>query len=106
MTSDHPDRIDELRAIIDDVDRRLVALLAERTRTVRSLTEFKHDEETVRSPARVEAVVAKVRTLADEHGMPPGIAEATYRTLISELTALQLDRLAQRQRAAVSRTHL
>jgi isochorismate pyruvate lyase len=64
---------------------------------VRELTEFKRDEETVRSPGRVEQVVAKVRGLAEEQGMPPAIAEATYRTLIAELTRMQLERLAERR---------
>ncbi|WP_030218362.1 chorismate mutase [Streptomyces sp. NRRL WC-3626] len=91
------DRIGELRLSIDALDRDIVALLAERTAVVRELTEFKRDEQTVRSPGRVEEVIARVRDLADAHGMPPGIAEAVYRTLIEELTALQLERLAERR---------
>ncbi|MGW0547276.1 chorismate mutase [Streptomyces sp. Wb2n-11] len=93
-------RIEELRGSIDGLDRQIVALLAARTRVVRELTEYKRDEETVRSPGRVDQVIAKVRRLAEEQGMPPGIAEATYRTLIAELTELQLDRLAERRAAA------
>ncbi|KUL52930.1 chorismate mutase [Streptomyces sp. NRRL S-1521] len=95
-------RIAELRLSIDDLDRRIVALLAERTTVVRTLTEYKRDEDAVRSPGRVEQVVAKVRGLAEEHGMPPAIAEATYRTLIDELTRLQLDRLAERRRESAA----
>ncbi|MER5970729.1 chorismate mutase [Streptomyces sp. NPDC002055] len=95
-----PERIEELRGSIDGLDRQILALLAERTRVVMELTEYKRDEETVRSPGRVEQVIAKVRALADESGMPPDIAEATYRTLISELTALQMKRLAERRAAA------
>ncbi|MEU5219871.1 chorismate mutase [Streptomyces sp. NPDC020807] len=97
-------RIDELRLSIDALDRQIVALLAARTRVVRELTEFKNDEETVRSPARVEQVIAKVRGLAEEEGMPPAIAEAAYRTLIDELTRLQLDRLAERRNTAEAAT--
>ena len=93
-------RIDELRGSIDVLDRQIIRLLAERTAVVRELTEYKRDEETVRSPARVEQVIEKVRGLADEEGMPPGIAEATYRTLIAELTDLQMRRLAERRAAA------
>lgn len=93
-------RIRELRGSIDELDRQIVGLLAERTRVVRELTEYKGDEAAVRSPGRVEQVVGKVRGLAEEHRMPPGIAEATYRTLIDELTRLQLDRLAERRALA------
>ncbi|KJY38174.1 MULTISPECIES: chorismate mutase [unclassified Streptomyces] len=95
-------RIEELRLSVDALDRRIVALLAERTAVVRELTGFKRDEETVRSPGRVEQVVAKVRGLADEHGMPPGIAEATYRTLIDELTRMQMVLLDERRAAAAA----
>ncbi|MGX4690661.1 chorismate mutase [Streptomyces sp. JNUCC 63] len=93
-------RIDELRASIDGLDRQIVALLAMRTAVVRELTEFKDDEEAVRSPGRVTQVVERVRRLAEEQGMPASIAEAVYRTLISELTVLQLERLAARRAAA------
>ncbi|NUR31737.1 MAG: chorismate mutase, partial [Catenulispora sp.] len=96
------ERIAQCRLLIDDLDRRIVALLAERTSVVRTLTESKNDEAAVRSPGRVEAVVTRVRALAEEHGMPPGIAEATYRTLIGELTSMQLERLEQRLAAARS----
>ncbi|MFF2192382.1 chorismate mutase [Streptomyces sp. NPDC058157] len=96
------ERIEELRGSIDGLDRQILTLLAERTRVVRELTEYKRDEETVRSPGRVEQVIVKVRGLADELGMPPGIAEATYRTLIGELTEMQLQRLAERRAAAAA----
>ncbi|MEV5505210.1 chorismate mutase [Streptomyces orinoci] len=92
-------RLDEFRLAIDELDRKIVALLAERTRVVRTLTELKRDEETVRSRDRVEQVIAKVRGLAEQNGMPPDIVEATYRTLIEELTRLQLERLAERRRS-------
>ncbi|MBM4794368.1 chorismate mutase [Streptomyces sioyaensis] len=95
-----PERIDELRVAIDALDRQIIALLARRTAIVRELTEFKNDEEAVRSPGRVEQVIEKVRGLADEQGMPAGIAEAVYRTLIAELTDLQMERLAARRATA------
>ncbi|MFB7504155.1 MULTISPECIES: chorismate mutase [Streptomyces] len=92
--------IEKRRQVIDRLDRRIVALVAERTRVVRELTEFKQDEETVRSPGRVEQVIAKIRGIAEEEDMPPAIAEAVYRTLIAELTRMQLDRLTERREIA------
>ncbi|MGW5528004.1 chorismate mutase [Streptomyces xanthochromogenes] len=94
------ERIDELRLSVDALDRQIVALLAQRTAVVRELTTFKKDEETVRSPGRVAQVIEKVRGLAVEEGMPPGIAESVYRTLITELTDLQMELLAERRAAA------
>ncbi|SBT43359.1 chorismate mutase [Micromonospora auratinigra] len=92
-----PARIAELRATIDGLDQRIVALLAERTRVVRELTVHKSDEAAVRSPDRVRQVLDRVRGLADRHGMPPEVAVGTYRALIEELTRMQLDMLAARR---------
>ncbi|MFE4855805.1 chorismate mutase [Streptomyces sp. NPDC056670] len=97
------ERIDELRLSIDALDRQIVALLAQRTAVVRELTAFKNDEETVRSPGRVAQVIEKVRRLAVEEGMPPGIAESVYRVLITELTDLQMELLAERRASAQHR---
>lgn len=99
MTTSDPGlaRIEELRESIDALDHQIVELLARRTEVVRELTEFKTDERGVRSPDRVDQVLARVSTLAEQHGMPAEIAVATYRTLIGELTRMQLERLAQRR---------
>ena len=93
-------RIDELRGSIDELDRQIVELLARRTRVVSELTQYKRDEAAVRSPARAGEVIERVAALAAEHGMPAGIAEATYRTLIDELTRMQMDRLVERRAGA------
>lgn len=95
MTS--AEAIGQARQQIDVVDRRIVALLAERTRIVADLTEHKTDEATVRSPDRVQQVLDKVQALAQEEAMPVEIALATYRALIDALTTMQLERLAQRR---------
>ncbi|TNH29677.1 chorismate mutase [Micromonospora orduensis] len=95
-----PARIGELRAAIDGLDERIIALLAERTRVVRELTAYKTDEATVRSPDRVRQVLDRVSGLAERNGMPPEVAVGTYRALIDELTRMQLDMLAARRAAA------
>lgn len=89
--------IERMRARIDELDDQIVRLLAERTAAVRVLSEHKSDEAAVRSPDRVHQVLQRVEALAERHGMPPEIARETYRTLIDQLTRLQLDRLAERQ---------
>ncbi|GIJ79206.1 isochorismate pyruvate lyase [Micromonospora phaseoli] len=93
-------RIAELRTTIDEIDQRIVGLLAERTRVVRELTVHKTDEPTVRSPDRVRQVLGRVHDLAVGHDMPPEVAVATYRALIDELTRMQLHMLADRSAAA------
>ena len=73
----------EIRAAIDAVDREIVRLLAERLRHTRDAARFKADEGEVAAPKRVEEVVAKVKALAAERGLPAEIVEPVYRALIA-----------------------
>ena len=73
----------EIRAAIDAVDREIVRLLAERLRHTRDAARFKADEGEVAAPKRVEEVVAKVKALAAERGLPTEIIEPVYRALIA-----------------------
>lgn len=84
------------RAQIDDLDREIVALLARRAAIVAQLVAVKHDAEAVRSTARVEQVIDRVRTLAVEHRLDPDIVEPTYRALIGALTEFQHRHLTDR----------
>ncbi|MFJ8041052.1 chorismate mutase [Kitasatospora sp. NPDC096147] len=89
-------RIAELRGRIDALDEQLIAVLAERVGVVREVARHKTDEAAVRAPDRVEQVVAKVRALAEAHGLPPELVEKVYRLLIAELTALELASVERR----------
>lgn len=82
--------LDEVRSNIDRVDRLIITLLAERQAYVKQAHRFKKTNEDVKAPARVEAVVDKVRLLAIEDGLDPNIAEAVYRTMISSFIEQEL----------------
>ncbi|MGD9946379.1 MAG: chorismate mutase [Burkholderiaceae bacterium] len=81
----------ELRAKIDALDERIVALLAERGRYVRDATRFKRDAFQVSAPQRQEQVFARVRELAARHEQDfPGLSdvvETAYRTLVAAYIA-------------------
>lgn len=77
----------ELRAKIDALDERIVALMAERALCVRDATRFKRDPHQVAAPARQAEVFARVRAHAGKyeegfHGFS-AIVDATYRTLVA-----------------------
>ena len=80
-----------LRQRIDDLDERIVALLAERALCVRDATRFKRDAYQVSAPERQAQVFAKVRALAQRHeDQFPGLAdvvESTYRTMVAGFIA-------------------
>ena len=72
----------ELRAAIDLLDARLVALLAVRQAYIERAAELKTGRDQVRDPARIEDVVAKVIAEGRKMGLSPNIAEPVWRTLI------------------------
>lgn len=82
--------LEEIRAAIDEVDRRMVALVGERLALVEQAAAHKTSAAAVAAPARVEQVIAKVRARAEELGVPAALVEAIYRTMIGELIALEL----------------
>lgn len=73
----------DLRAVIDRIDRDIVALLAERVRCLDQVIAVKaRDNLPAAIPERIEGVVANVRAEAEAAGMPPDLAEALWRKLI------------------------
>jgi isochorismate pyruvate lyase len=74
----------ELRAAIDALDARLVALLAVRQAYIERAAVLKQDRGAVRDAARIEDVVAKVLAQARRAGLSEQIAEPVWRTLIEQ----------------------
>ncbi len=77
----------EVREHIDAIDRRIVALLAERGRYVKDAARFKRDAFQVSAPQRQQEVIDKVRALAEKEGAYPEVVEAAYRALIAGFIA-------------------
>jgi isochorismate pyruvate lyase len=77
----------QLRREIDRIDRALVALLAERQGYIERAAILKPDRNTVRDPARIEDVIAKVVAEARRQGLSPAIAEPVWRELVERCIA-------------------
>lgn len=94
MTAEVPE-LDEIRANIDVTDREIISLIARRQRWVEATGLAKaasaQPSDAVRAPARVEAVIAKVRVEALSAGASPEVVEATYRAMIAAFITLELD---------------
>ncbi|WP_332691390.1 chorismate mutase [Devosia sp.] len=73
---------DDVRAEIDRVDHALLALFAERHRYVTRMAQIKTDPHEARDPARIEAVIAKVRDRSLALDLDEDQAELVWRTLI------------------------
>ncbi|MEO7054078.1 MAG: chorismate mutase [Rhizomicrobium sp.] len=72
----------ELRAAIDALDTKLVAMLAVRQTYIERAAVLKSDRGTVRDTPRVEQVIQNVVAEASRKGLSPAIAEAVWRSLI------------------------
>lgn len=82
-----------LRAEIDALDRRLIALLADRTRLIDRAAQIKIGAGLpARIDARVEQVAANARREAAAAGVDPDLAEALWRMMIEHFIA-QEDRI-------------
>lgn len=82
--------LDEVRQEIDEIDRNLVSLLAQRGRLVTQAATFKKTTDDVRAPARVEQVIRKVREMANETGASAEVVEQVYRAMISAFITEEL----------------
>lgn len=82
--------LDEVRRNIDYLDRELVTIIALRGKYVAQAATFKTSTEDVKAPQRVEAVIHKVRTLAQEAHTSPDLVEAVWRAMIAHFTATEI----------------
>lgn len=82
--------LEEVRQRIDDIDRSLVYLLAQRGDLVKQAATFKKTSDEVRAPARVEQVIKKALAIAAEAGAPAPVVEQVYRAMISAFIAEEM----------------
>ena len=90
------DSMTELRAAIDTLDARLVALLAVRQAYIERAAQLKTDRGQVRDAERVEDVVAKVIAEGRKTGLSAEIAEPVWRTLIEASIRHEFDAFDRR----------
>lgn len=82
--------LEEVRAAIDALDTKIVALILERGKLVSQAAGFKATTDDVKAPKRVEQVIAKVRATALQLGAHPDVVEASYRAMISAFIEVEL----------------
>ncbi len=76
----------DLRKAIDEIDRELIALHAERVTYIDRAPELKARAGiAANAPSRVADVLAKVRATADAEGCDPDLAEGMWRLLIDAM---------------------
>jgi isochorismate pyruvate lyase len=75
--------LEEVRREIDRIDRRMVALIAERGTYVLRAASFKKSQADIPAPGRFEEVLRKARGLAEDLDANPAVVERVYREMIA-----------------------
>lgn len=87
-------KLEEYRVLIDDVDRRIVALLNERTGVVRNIGRVKREAQLpVYEPQREEQVFANV-TEANRGPLTEGAVRRIFERVIDEMRTIQRVQMA------------
>jgi chorismate mutase len=86
-------KLDEFRVLIDDVDRRIVDLLNERTRTVEEIGRVKkHSDLPIYEPKREELVFANI-TGHNQGPLSPEALRRIFERIIDEMRTIQRVRM-------------
>ena len=81
--------METIRRDIDALDKKLVALLAERQKLIEAAGKVKPSRDTVRDEARIEEVVSLIKKEAAKAGLAEQIAEPVWRQLIESSIAYE-----------------
>jgi isochorismate pyruvate lyase len=81
----------EVRAGVDDIDRRVVALIARRFEFMDAAARIKQDRGAVRDEARKGEVLSKVESAAKEHGIDVNLMRQLYEELIESSIAYEFE---------------
>ncbi|MBU1209757.1 MAG: chorismate mutase [Alphaproteobacteria bacterium] len=86
----------QVREAIDEIDRELVDLVAQRFGYVDRAWQLKqHGPEGAVVPWRIQQVIDRVKVRATERGLPPELAEAMWRQMIGWFIQYEEEQLAR-----------
>lgn len=92
---EHCQTMTEVRTGVDDIDRRLVALLAHRFAYMDAAARIKSTRDAVRDEARKAQVIANVRAQATARGLPEDLLAQLWDDLVEGSIAYELHRWNQ-----------
>ncbi len=75
--------IEEVRFHIDEIDQEVIGLLGKRFQFVKQASAFKANEESVKAPERLKAMLNKRREWAAAQNLDADVIENLYKDLVS-----------------------
>ena len=83
----------EVRAEIDQVDDKIVELIAERNRYIKQAARFKNTIAEVKAPDRIDAVIQRLRRKALDLDLNPNLVADLYHLMIDEMVETEIAEL-------------
>ena len=75
--------IQEIRLEIDRIDREVIKSIGKRFEYVKAAAKFKTNENSVKAPERLKAMLQERRVWAEEEGVNADVIEKLYRDLVN-----------------------
>jgi isochorismate pyruvate lyase len=82
--------LEEVRSYIDDLDDKIVELIAERNGYVKQAAQFKDSIDDIKAKDRMEAVMDHVRTKAMEFGVSPNLLTNLYTIMVDAMVEAEI----------------
>ncbi|MFA5215579.1 chorismate mutase [Sulfuricurvum sp.] len=82
--------LEEVRHYIDDLDDKIVELIAERNGYVKQAARFKDSIDDIKEKDRMEAVMDRVRTRAMEFGVSPNLLTKLYTIMVDAMVESEI----------------
>ena len=82
--------LQEVRNEIDTIDTQLVELIAKRSRLIRQAAAFKESVEEVKAEDRIDDIMQKVRTKANELNINPNMISELFTIMINEMVETEI----------------
>lgn len=83
--------MEQVRAGVDNLDRQIVALLAQRFAHMRAAARIKEDRGAVRDEARKAEVIANAQNEAEKLGIPGDVIAHLWDNLVEASIAYEMD---------------
>jgi len=82
--------LNEARAKIDEVDEKIVALIAKRNNYIKQIAHFKTSIEEVKAEERINAVISRVREQAISLDLSPNLINDLYVRMIDAMVESEI----------------
>ena len=88
--------IQQVRAEIDRIDKRIIDLIGSRYQYVKAAAKFKTSESSVKAPERFASMLQQRREWAAEQGLDPDVIANIYTDLVNYFINQELDHWKQK----------